>query len=322
MSFASPVYLLALLAVPVVVGLYVWHDRRSSRVADRFSSPALLPNVVDREPGRLRHVPPAVLFVALSAFLVAFARPQAQVSVPRENATIMIAVDTSRSMAATDLAPTRLEVAKKSIRDFLAKAPDSYRIGLISFASTARVVAPPTHDRTLVDDALDQLRIGQGTALGDAVARAVEVGQGAGRADPTDDPTPTTVLLISDGKEDGGTISAQQASQTARDRGVRVNTVALGTPDGVVKVPLAGGYTERVQVPTNPATLRSVAQTTGGRFFSVPAADRLQQVYDDLRSQVGKEKKWREVSVAFAGAGALMLLVGGALSASLFRRLP
>src|SRR5580765_5713607 len=132
MSFASPVYLLALLAVPVVVGLYVWHDRRRSRVADRFSSPAMLPNVVDREPGRLRHVPPAVLLVALSAFLVAFARPQAQVSVPRENATIMIAVDTSRSMAATDLAPTRLEVAKQSIRDFLAKAPDSYRIGLIS----------------------------------------------------------------------------------------------------------------------------------------------------------------------------------------------
>ncbi len=322
MSFASPLYLLALLAVPVVVAAYVWHDRRRSGVADRFSSPALLPNVVDREPGRLRHVPPAVLLVALAALLCAFARPQAHVSVPRENATIMIAVDTSRSMAAKDVSPTRLDAAKKSIRDFLAKAPDAYRIGVVSFASTARVVAPPSRDRTLVDEALDQLRVGQGTALGDAIARAVEVGQGAGQTDPADKPTPTTVLLISDGKEDGGTISAQQASQTARNRGVHVNTVALGTEDGVVEVPLQGGYTARVQVPTNPATLRAVAQTTGGRFFAVPAADQLQQVYADLASQVGKEKKWREVSVAFAGAGALMLLVGGALSASWFRRLP
>ena len=154
----------------------------------------------------------------------------------------MIAVDTSRSMAAKDVSPTRLDAAKKSIRDFLAKAPMRIASG-VSFASTARVVAPPSRDRTLVDEALDQLRVGQGTALGDAIARAVEVGQGAGQTDPADKPTPTTVLLISDGKEDGGTISAQQASQTARNRGVHVYTVALGTEDGVVEVPLQGGYT-------------------------------------------------------------------------------
>ena len=237
MSFESPLFLLALLAVPAVVALYVVHHRRRSRVAAQFASPALLPNVVDREPGRLRHVPPAILLIALTALLVAFARPQAEISVPRENATIMLAIDTSRSMAAKDVPPTRLAAATKSIRDFLAKAPDTYRIGVVSFASAARVVAPPTRDRGLVELAMRELRVGEGTALGDAIVKAVEVGQAAGRSSPDDEPTPTTVLLISDGKEDGGDITPQRASQTAQQRGVTVNTVALGTADGVVEVP-------------------------------------------------------------------------------------
>jgi Ca-activated chloride channel family protein len=321
-SFESPLFLLALLVVPAVIGLYLLHHRRRSRVAAQFATPALLPNVVDREPGRLRHVPPAILLVALTALLVAFARPQAEVSVPRENATIMLAIDTSRSMAAKDVPPTRMEAATESIRDFLAKAPETYRIGVVSFASAARVVAPPTRDRQLVELALRELRVGEGTALGDAIAKAVEVGQAAGRSGPDDEPTPTTVLLISDGKEDGGNITPQRASQTALQRGVSVNTVALGTADGVVDVPLAGGFTARVQVPPDPNTLRAVAQTTGGRFFAVPTAEQLQEVYADLESQLGEEKEWREVTVAFAGAGAVLLLLGGALSAAWFRRVP
>ena len=322
MSFESPLYLLALLAVPAVVALYVVHHRRRSRVAAQFASPALLPNVVDREPGRLRHVPPAILLIALTALLVAFARPQAELSVPRENATIMIAIDTSRSMAAKDVPPTRMEAARKSIHEFLAKSPDTYRVGVVSFASAARVVAPPTRDRELVDLAMRELRVGEGTALGDAIVKAVEVGQAAGRSSPDDEPTPTTVLLISDGKEDGGDITPQRASQTAQQRGVPINTVALGTADGVVEVPLAGGFTARVQVPPDPNTLRAVAQATGGRFFAVPTAEQLQEVYADLASQLGEEKELREVTVAFAGVGALLLLVGGALSAAWFRRLP
>jgi Ca-activated chloride channel family protein len=225
-------------------------------------------------------------------------------------------------MAAADVPPTRLEAARKSIREFLAKAPDTYRVGVVSFASVSRVVAPPTRDRELVELALTELRVGEGTALGDAIAKAVEVGQAAGRTGPGEEPTPTTVLLISDGKEDGGTITPQRASQTARSRGVSVHTVALGTADGVVEVPLAGGYTARVQVPPDPNTLRAIAQTTGGTFYAVPTAEQLQEVYSDLASQLGEEKEWREVTVAFAAGGALMLLVGGALSASWFRRLP
>jgi Ca-activated chloride channel homolog len=324
MSFGSPQYLLALLVVPAVILVYVVHYRRRSRVAARFASPSLLPNVVDREPGRRRHVPPAILLIALTALLVGLARPKAQISVPREDATIMIAIDTSRSMAADDVRPSRMEAAKAGIREFLAEAPDSYRVGLVSFASDARLVAPPTRDRELVDQALDELRTGEGTALGDAIAKAVEVGQAVNAASTAtgEEPTPTTILLVSDGKDDGSLVSPQEASGQARERNVPVFTVGMGTPDGVVEVPLAGGYTARVEVPADPTTLRRVAGETGGRFFSSPTLEQLQAVYSDLQSRLGREDESHEVTVAFAAGGAIMLLLGGALSASWFRRLP
>ena len=179
-------------------------------------------------------------------------------SVPRENATIMIAIDTSRSMAAKDVPPTRMEAARKSIREFLAKAPDTYRVGVVSFASAARVVAPPTRDRELVELALRELRAGEGTALGDAIAKAVEVGQAAGRTEPgrraDADDGPAHL------RRQGGRWEHHAAARPARwpfERGVPVNTVALGTADGVVEVPLAGGFTARVQVPPDPNTLRA-----------------------------------------------------------------
>ena len=228
MSFDSPLYLLALLAVPLVVALYVVHHRRRSRVAARFASPSLLPNVVDRSPGRRRHVPPAILLIALAALLVGMARPKAQISVPREDATIMLAVDTSRSMAAKDVLPTRMDAARSGLREFLAAAPETYRVGVVSFASDARVVAPPTRDRGIVELALNELRTGEGTALGDAIAMSIEVGQAAGQRSrkPGEKPTPTTVLVVSDGKEDGGDLSPAQATQLAQRRGVPIYAIA------------------------------------------------------------------------------------------------
>jgi Ca-activated chloride channel homolog len=323
-SFSSPLYLLALLAVPLVVALYVVHNRRRSRVAARFASPSLLPNVVDRSPGRRRHIPPAILLIALAALLVGMARPKAQISVPREDATIMLAVDTSRSMAAKDVLPTRMDAARNGLREFLAAAPDTYRVGVVSFASDARVVAPPTRDRGIVELALNELRTGEGTALGDAIAMSIEVGQAAGQRSrrPGEKPTPTTVLVVSDGKEDGGDLSPAQATQLAQRRGVPIYTIAMGTREGVVEVPLAGGYSARVEVPAAPDTLRAVARATGGKFFTAPSLEQLEVVYSDLQSRLGKEKEWREVTVAFAAGGVLLLLLGGALSASWFRRLP
>ena len=321
MRFESPLLLIALVAVPLAGCAYVLAARRRSRTAGRFASPALFPNVVNRAPGWRRHLPPLILIVALSALVVGLARPQARVSVPRENATVMLAIDTSRSMAAKDVRPTRMEAAQQALRTFLAEAPDTYRVGLVSFASQARVVAPPTHDRELVEQAIGQLRTGEGTALGDAVETAIKAGQRTG-AGQEDDRTPMSILLLSDGRQDGGGVSPKHAAELARAQRVPVYTVALGTPDGIVEVSLAGGYTARVQVPPDPETLDELARTTRGRFFAAPTSAGLSAVYRDLASRLGRETQWREVTVAFAAVGALLLLAGGGLSTMWFRRLP
>ncbi len=182
MSLQSPLYLLTLLAVPPVIAGYVLFQRRRARTAGRFASLDLLPNVVERSPGWRRHLPPAIFLVALAALLVGMARPQAIVSVRREEATVVLAIDTSRSMAATDVAPTRLAAARSAAKRFLEGVPVKYRVGVVAFASQAQVVAPATRDREIVRAALDALRPGEGTALGDAIARATDVGRAVPRA--------------------------------------------------------------------------------------------------------------------------------------------
>lgn len=326
MSFSSPLYLLTLLAPPVLAAAYVVFDRRRALVAARFASPALFPGLVGRRPGWRRHLPPALLLAAFACLLVGLARPKALVSVPREEATIMLAVDTSRSMAAQDVRPSRLQKAKAAVRAFLREAPAKYRVGVVAFGADARVVAPPTHDRELVTQAVAELRPGEGTALGDALATAVEVAQTAstdtGASEGGGEAAPAAVLLLSDGVQDGGRIRPEAAARLAQQRGVRVYTVLLGTPDGIVEVPLAGGFRQRVRVPPDPDTLRTIAARTGGRFFPAPTAAELTAVYRDLGSRLGRERRWREVTVAFAAGGALLMLAGGALSAVWFRRLP
>ena len=311
--------------MPVVIVLYVLHHRRRSCVAARFASPPLLPNVLDREPGRRRHVPPAILLVALTALLVGLARPKAEISASRQDATIMIAIDTSQSMAADDVQPSRMEAAKAGIREFLAEAPDSYRVGVVSFASDARVISQPTRDGELVDVALDELRTGEGTALGDAIAKAVEVGQalGAGATATNEQPTPTTVLFVSDGKEDGGAVTprgGEPAGARARRARLQQSPWAPRTASSRFRLPAATPHGSRY--PATPR--RCVAWPTRRGADSSPRlrSSSWRAVYSDLESRLGREKEWREVTVAFAAAGAIMMLLGGALCASWFRRLP
>ena len=252
MSFASPIALLGLLLVPLAVVGYVWFQRRREAEVAAFVQPALLPNVVDRVPGWRRHLPAAILLVGVAIFLLGFARPHATLSVRSEEATVVIAIDTSRSMGANDIRPTRLAAAQASARRFLAELPKKYRVAVVAFASRAQLVAPPTQNRVFVASALRSLRVGQGTALGDGIATSVKVAvatpPGEKRKAGTP-PPPTAVLVLSDGAQDGGSVKLSDAVARARKSKVPVFTALLGTAAGVVQVPHVGGYVERIQVP-------------------------------------------------------------------------
>jgi Ca-activated chloride channel family protein len=318
-SFDWPLVLTALAALPILVAVYLDRDKRRVASQARFGNPALLPNVVDRAPGRMRYLPPLVLLVALVFMIVGVARPHATVSVPREEATIVLAMDVSRSMKATDVEPTRLDAARVAAKTFLDDVPEKFRVGVVSFATRAVVGVPPTEDRALVATALDSLSAGEGTAIGDAVALSLRVGQPqeAGAVVP-----PRAIVLISDGARDGGQVEPAEAAQQAKRRGVPVYSVLVGTPDGVVEEQLTGGFRRIIRVPPSPETLEQVATTSGGEFFAAPDADALSRVYEELGSRLGTREQDREITDVFAALAAGLLLIAATISAFLFQRVP
>jgi Ca-activated chloride channel family protein len=252
------------------------------------------------------------------------------VNVPREEATIVLAMDTSRSMKATDVEPTRLDAARVAAKTFLDEVPEKFRVGVVSFATRAAVGVAPTEDRELVATALDTLAPGEGTAIGDAVALSLRVGrpqqaQGAGaeEAPPeeSDEPEPPrAIVLLSDGARDGGAVDPLEAAQEARKRGVPVYSVLVGTPDGVVEEQLTGGFRRIIRVPPNPETLEQVATTSGGQFFAALDAEGLSTVYEDLGSRLGTREEDREITDWFAAIAAALLLVAATLSVFFFKR--
>jgi Ca-activated chloride channel homolog len=319
-SFQWPLVLTALAALPLLVALYIDRDRRRIASQARWGNPHLLPNVIHRAPGRWRYLPPLVLLVALGAMIVGVARPHATVTVPREEATIVLAMDVSRSMKATDVQPTRLDAARVAAKTFLDEVPEKFQVGVVSFATRAVVGVAPTADRTLVSSALDTLKPGEGTAIGDAVALALRVGQpkdGAAEAPP-----PRAIVLLSDGARDGGLVAPSAAARQAKRRGVPVYSVLVGTPNGVVTEKLTGGYTRIIRVPPDPEALQQVSSTSGGEFFAVPDAVGLRKVYEELGSRLGTRRTDREVTDLFAGIAAALLLAAATTSAFLFKRVP
>jgi Ca-activated chloride channel homolog len=280
----------------------------------------LLPNLVAAAPGWRRHLPIALFLVALAAMIVGVARPHASVSVQREEATVLIAIDSSLSMSSQDVRPSRLAVAQHAAEGFVNGMPKKFRVGVIGFAGRAYVAVPPTEDRELVRSALKSLKAGQGTALGDAVA----LGTRLARAERTSDGRipPTAMLVISDGAQMSGRTTPDVAAAQAKALHIPVYTVVVGTPDGVVNVPVAGGYQAQLRVPPSPETLQTVARVTAGQFFTAPDAARLRQIYEKLGSRLGHRREKREITDLFAGGSAAFLVFGGALSALWFRRVP
>ncbi len=335
MSFQSPLWLLLLLFVPVAIFLYAWAQGRRSKYAVRFTNLDLLGTVVAESPRWRRHVPFALMLVALALLLTAVARPEKDTKIPRDQATVILVMDISGSMNAEDVQPTRLAAAQEAATAFLGDIPAGFRVGIVSFAQYASVALPPTHDRQLAEDALARLRAEGGTAMGDAIDLALDTardpekfgGEPAATPTPTDGQTeadipPTVLLLLSDGFNTAGTADPLQAAQRAKELGVKIFTVALGTPNGYVDITDPTGRLQRVFVPPDEDTLKSVANTTDAQFFSALSGDQLTKVYEGLSSQIGYDTEQREITWWFAGFAALFLVGSAGVSLAWFNRFP
>jgi Ca-activated chloride channel family protein len=322
MSFAFPLALAGLLLVPALLAAYVVVQRRRVRYALRFTNLPLLANVVDRAPRWRRHVPPLLVLTALAALVVAVARPQIAVAVSREEGTVILAIDRSGSMLATDVSPTRMAAARAAATTFVQGLPDGFKVGLVSFSDQADVVLPPTLDHKEAERALTTLQADNGTALGDAITRSVDLGLTSLNAKVAPAGTPLVVLLLSDGANTTGDMEPLAAADVAAKAKVPVYTVALGTDAGTITITSADGEARVYRVPPDPATLAAVAERTGGQFFAAADAESLKTVYSKIGTQVGTRIEHRELTAAFAGAGALVLLAGSALSLAWFHRLP
>ena len=243
---------------------------------------------------------------------------------PREEATVILAMDSSGSMTATDVAPDRMTVAREAASSFVDGLPDGFRVGVVSFSNEADVVVPPTDDRDEAVRGLSALRADNGTALGDAIARSVDLGVSSldEQLAANSEETPVVVLVLSDGANTTGDYEPLEAAQKAKDAGVPVYTVALGTDAGTVQGPDGYGGMRTIRVPPDPETLSRVAELTDGKFFEAADQDALESVYDEIGSQVGVEHEQRELTVFFTAAGAALLLLGGALSTLWFGRIP
>jgi len=305
-----------LLLVPVaLLAAYVVLQRRRPAAAVRFSELELLASVVPRSAAWKRHVPAGLLLLALVALTTAFARPQAPVQVPREEAVIVLALDVSISMRATDVSPDRISAAQTSAADFIDGLPDPFSVGLVAFSGSAAVLVPPTQDHAAVNAALERLQLGPSTAIGDAVFASLDAVRSV-PVEPGADPLPARIVLLSDGSSTVGR-SVPSAVDAAIEAGVSVSTIAFGTPLGEVEID-----GQRIPVPVDGPALQRLAAATGGSAFAAESGEELAAVYDDIGGQVGTTTESREITPAVTGV-ALGLLVAAAVASLLWTaRLP
>lgn len=306
MSFASPLALLCLFAVPLAVLAHVAARRRRRLYPVRFTAVSTLAAVADGEPQWRRHLPLALLALALAALALSLARPQRTIQVPVQRASVVLVTDVSRSMSATDVSPTRLEAARQAALSFLDQVPDELRVGLVTYSDVAQTLQTPTTDHEAVVSALNTLQPISGTATGAGLRTALDdlKVRGSSQARP-----PAALVLLSDGSATDGSAADVVAAEARRLR-VPIYTVALGTPDGTIT--LRG---QTLNVPPDTEALERIASASGGEAFRAEDSDQLDAVYEKLGSQIGTEPEKQEITALFAGAA--LLLLAGALVSSL-----
>ncbi len=340
MTFIWPEMLWALIAVPLIVLLYVWLLRRRKKTAIRYASLTLVKEAMGKSAAWRRHLPPALLLVAVSALLFAAARPTAVISLPSQQETIILAIDVSGSMRATDVLPDRITAAKEAAKAFVTELPRSVRIAVVQFAGTAAVVQAPTLSRDDVTAAIDRFQLQRGTATGSGIVLSlatifpeagIDLSQITGQRNmppgPNDKPkadfTPVqpgsygsaAIIMLTDGQRTTGP-DPMEAAKMAADRGVRVYTVGVGTKDG--ETIGFEGWSMRVRLDED--TLKSIATLTRAEYFYAGTAADLKKVYQALSTRLVVEKKETEVSALFAALGALLVMLAAGLSVWWFGR--
>jgi Ca-activated chloride channel homolog len=312
MRFEQPLWLWLLVLVAALVAAYLIAQRRRTKYAVRFATLPMLEKVAPVRPGWRRHAPAVAFLAALTVLTIAIARPVADIRVPRERATVLVAMDVSNSMAATDVAPNRFEVAKQAAVEFVRDLPAKFNVGLVSFARTATVVAAPSTNHQATVDAINGLELNDSTAIGDAVLTSLQ----AIRTIDPDDPPPSRIVLLSDGGNTSGS-PIDEAAQAASSAGVPVSTIAYGTPEGTVNLE---GRT--IPVPADGEALQGLADATSGSFYSAESDEQLRDVYSDLQSSIGWTTEPREITNLVAGIALAAALLAALASLFWFSRLP
>ena len=315
MTFQSPLLLLGLLAIPLLVGLYLASQKRRQAYAVRFTNLALMRQVMGKGPGFRRHLP-AILFVAgLAGLLISMARPQAVLRIPKGQTSVMLAVDISGSMAATDVQPTRMDAAISAGQTLIDKLPSNAQVGLVIFNSQAQVVASLTSDKGSVKDVLGQLSPGGGTAIGSAIEASIA--QLANIVDPNGPKSQNyaRVILLTDGSSNTGVDNQTAANDAARAH-IPVDTIGIGSRNQAV-------FVQGIQVDgVDEQALQSIATTTGGHYYYAQDETQLSKIYADLGNHIGWTTTRVDLTVPVLALGTLILVIGGLFSLRWFRLLP
>lgn len=317
LAFMAPQRLLFLLVIPAIVLAYVFASRRKNRRGMRFTNTSMLDVVVPRQSQWRRHLAVALSLLSLITLTAAFAQPKTQVDVPRERATVVVVIDASLSMQATDVQPTRLAAAKQAASQFVQQLPDKYNVSVVSMAGSPAILVPPTLAHNTVENAINTIQLQDSTAIGEGIATAMSALQQAPK-DPAnpDSVAPGAIVLLSDGSNTTGR-SPLQAAAAAKAANVPVYTIAYGTENGYVD--LDG---KREPVPVDHEQMQQIAAASGGQYFAAATAAELKQVYENIGSEVGYEKADREISARFAGYGLALAVLAALGAISLGARWP